>query len=185
MPSNDPYFGNVVALLHMEDTGITDLKGKTVTKYGNAARSNAQAKFGSYACGFDGNGDYLQYAAAAGPTARNKSARSPEPHSIRSFPPSVLDRVRWRCTVDVIRFPSFRRLSHSPAPRTGPEAATNAATGCRSTTHCVRAIPRRSMATRSSLARSSTPSDRPAARWKLSRRKRLGGGVAPLRANFQ
>ena len=37
--ANDPYWNSVVLAMHMDDTGLTDLKGHTVTLVGNAARS--------------------------------------------------------------------------------------------------------------------------------------------------
>ncbi|MGE4400098.1 MAG: LamG domain-containing protein [Desulfobulbus sp.] len=40
-------------------TTFTDLKGKTVTRYGNTVISEAQSKFGGTAAYFDGTGDYL------------------------------------------------------------------------------------------------------------------------------
>lgn len=55
----DPYWSNVVLAMHMDDAGLTDLKGHAVTLNGNAARSSAQSKFGGYAAYFDGSGDYL------------------------------------------------------------------------------------------------------------------------------
>ncbi len=57
--ANDPYWNSVVLAMHMDDTGLTDLKGHTVTRVGNAARSSAQSKFGGYSAYFDGAGDYL------------------------------------------------------------------------------------------------------------------------------
>lgn len=45
-------------LLHF-DSDFTDLCGKTVTAYGNAAISSAQSKFGSASALFDGNEDYI------------------------------------------------------------------------------------------------------------------------------
>lgn len=55
----DPYWSNVVLAMHMDDVGLTDLKGHAVTLTGNAARSATQSKFGGYSAVFDGTGDYL------------------------------------------------------------------------------------------------------------------------------
>lgn len=55
----DPYWNNVVLGMHMDDVGLTDVKGHTVTLSGNAARSAVKSKFGGYAAYFDGAGDYL------------------------------------------------------------------------------------------------------------------------------
>lgn len=55
----DQYWNNVVLAMHMDDTGLTDAKGHPITIYGNAARSEAQSKFGGYSAYFDGTGDYL------------------------------------------------------------------------------------------------------------------------------
>lgn len=63
--SFDQYWNNVVLALHMNDTGLTDVKGHAVTLNGNAARSATQSKFGGYAAYFDGNGDYLSIADTA------------------------------------------------------------------------------------------------------------------------
>lgn len=57
--ANDPYWNSVVLAMHMDDTGLTDLKGHTVTLNGNVARSATQSKFGGYSAAFDGSGDYL------------------------------------------------------------------------------------------------------------------------------
>lgn len=55
----DPYWNSVVLAMHMDDVGLTDLKGHAVTLTGNAARSATQSKFGGYSAVFDGTGDYL------------------------------------------------------------------------------------------------------------------------------
>jgi len=61
----DPYFGNVVLLLHMNGTnGSTSFvdsssSAKTVTAYGGAAISTAQSKFGGSSGAFDGANTYL------------------------------------------------------------------------------------------------------------------------------
>ena len=60
--ANDPYWNSGVLAMHMDDTGLTDLKGHTVTLNGNAARSSTQSKFGGYSAYFDGAGDYLSLA---------------------------------------------------------------------------------------------------------------------------
>lgn len=57
--ANDPYWNSVVLAMHMDDTGLTDLKGHVVTLNGNVARSATQSKFGGYSAYFDGTGDYL------------------------------------------------------------------------------------------------------------------------------
>lgn len=62
----DPWIGNVMLLQHMDNTGLTDVKGHTVTLNGNAARSATQSKFGGYSATFDGTGDYLEVAGLPG-----------------------------------------------------------------------------------------------------------------------
>lgn len=57
--ANDPYWNSVVLAMHMNDVGLTDLKGHAITLVGNAARSSAQSVFGGYSAYFDGYGDYL------------------------------------------------------------------------------------------------------------------------------
>ena len=57
--ANDPYWNNVVLAMRMDDSGLTDVKAHTVTKYGNTTRSATQSKFGGYSAYFDGTGDYL------------------------------------------------------------------------------------------------------------------------------
>ena len=57
--AGDPYWNNVVLAMHMDDVGLSDLKGHAVTLNGNAARSSVQSKFGGYSAAFDGTGDYL------------------------------------------------------------------------------------------------------------------------------
>jgi hypothetical protein len=52
----DPYWANVVLLMHMDDSNFLDEKGHTVTKYGGI--TTAAGKFGSAAYS-DGTGDFL------------------------------------------------------------------------------------------------------------------------------
>lgn len=65
----DPYFTSVSLLMHMDGvnggTTFTDVKGNSVTVYGNTNTSTAQKKFGSTSGYFDGTGDYLSTAAGA------------------------------------------------------------------------------------------------------------------------
>lgn len=60
---NDPYFANVVLLLHMDgaegSTVFTDVKNHTITANGNAKISTAQSRFGAASGAFDGSGDWL------------------------------------------------------------------------------------------------------------------------------
>lgn len=56
---DDPYYSSVTALLTMNDTGLSDTKGHTVTKYGTVARSSTQTKFGGYSAYFDNSDSYL------------------------------------------------------------------------------------------------------------------------------
>lgn len=62
----DLYWNSVVLAMHMDDAGLSDLKGHAVTLSGNAARSSAQSKFGGYSAYFDGSGDFL-YPVNSGP----------------------------------------------------------------------------------------------------------------------
>jgi hypothetical protein len=55
--AGDPYFDNVVSLLHF-DGNLTDQKGKTWTAFGNAAATGV-AQYGTNSLTLDGNGDYL------------------------------------------------------------------------------------------------------------------------------
>jgi hypothetical protein len=59
----DPYFANVVSLLHMDgsdgSTTFTDVKGRAWTAAGNAQIDTAQSKFGGASGLFDGTGDYV------------------------------------------------------------------------------------------------------------------------------
>lgn len=59
--ATDPNFANVSLLLHGDASPIVDSSGtpKTITAFGNAAYSTAQAKFGSGSIAFDGSGDYI------------------------------------------------------------------------------------------------------------------------------
>lgn len=60
-PPSDPFFANVVSLLHMDGadgaTAITDVKGKVWTAVGQAQLDTAQFKFGTASALFDGSGD--------------------------------------------------------------------------------------------------------------------------------
>ena len=60
----DPYGEFVVLLLHMDDTGLSDVKGHTTTIGASAARSATQSKFGGYSAYFPGGG-YLDYGSSA------------------------------------------------------------------------------------------------------------------------
>lgn len=59
----DPYWDAVVLGMHMDgaDAGVTftDVKGKTVSVFGNAQTKTATKKFGTASAYFDGTGDYL------------------------------------------------------------------------------------------------------------------------------
>lgn len=61
----DPYWSNVVLAMHMDDAGLTDLKGHAVTLTGNVTRSGAQSKFGGYSAAFDGSGDLVAIASSS------------------------------------------------------------------------------------------------------------------------
>ena len=61
--ANDPYWNNVVLAMHMDDVGLTDLKGNAVTLNGNVGRSATQSKFGGYSAYFDWSGGFLSLAA--------------------------------------------------------------------------------------------------------------------------
>jgi hypothetical protein len=62
----DPYFSNVALLLHCDgsngSTTFTDLSlnGHAITRYGNAAISTTQSRFGGASLYLDGDGDYLE-----------------------------------------------------------------------------------------------------------------------------
>jgi hypothetical protein len=62
----DPYFDNVVLLMHANgsdgSTTFTDVMGSTVTPFGNAQISTAQSVFGGSSIRFDGTGDGLRIA---------------------------------------------------------------------------------------------------------------------------
>jgi len=60
--NDDAYIYDVSILMHMDDTGLTDVKGKTATLNGTVVRSNLKSKFGGYSAYFDGNGDYISFA---------------------------------------------------------------------------------------------------------------------------
>jgi hypothetical protein len=59
----DPYYANVVALLHFDGTDgsttFTDQKGHTFSAAGNAQLDTAQSKFGGASLLLDGSGDYI------------------------------------------------------------------------------------------------------------------------------
>ena len=61
--AGDPYWNNVVALLHFDgadaSTTFTDVKGHTFTANGNAQIDIAQSLFGGASGLFDGSGDYI------------------------------------------------------------------------------------------------------------------------------
>ncbi len=59
----DPNFNSVGALLHFDgangSTNFTDIKGKTIMRFGVAQISTTQSKFGGASAYFNGSGDYL------------------------------------------------------------------------------------------------------------------------------
>ena len=65
-PGEDPYWNNVVALLHCDGTNgsttFTDQKGHTFTATGNAQISTAQFKYGAASGLWDGTGDLVSSA---------------------------------------------------------------------------------------------------------------------------
>lgn len=69
--ATDPYFANVVMLLHCDgaDAGVTftdaSSYGRAITTVGNAQIDTAQSKFGGASALFDGVGDYLFAAASS------------------------------------------------------------------------------------------------------------------------
>ena len=67
--AGDPYWANVVALLHMDgadaSTTFTDVKGHTFTAAGNAQIDTAQSKFGGASGLFDGTGGYISTPSSA------------------------------------------------------------------------------------------------------------------------
>ena len=59
LPSGDPYFDNVVSLLHFDQSPILDQRDKTWTPAGDAHISTDQSKFGGASLRLDGAGDYI------------------------------------------------------------------------------------------------------------------------------
>ena len=62
LPGADLYWGQVVLAMHMDDTGLADLKGKTVTINGGMGRSSAHfapLTGNAFSALFDGTDDYL------------------------------------------------------------------------------------------------------------------------------
>ena len=55
-------WSKTVVAMHMDDTGLTDVKGHTVTLSGGVARSATQSQFGGFSAFFDGATDYLSVA---------------------------------------------------------------------------------------------------------------------------
>lgn len=55
----DIYGDQVKLLMHMDDTGLTDVFGHAITLNAGAARSSAQSAFGGYSAAFTGSGEYL------------------------------------------------------------------------------------------------------------------------------
>lgn len=52
--SGDLYWDSVALALHMDDVGLTDVKGHTMTLAGGTARSATESKFGGFSAYFDG-----------------------------------------------------------------------------------------------------------------------------------
>lgn len=64
-PAVDPDFASVVLLMHMDDAGLTDVKGHPVTLNGGAARVSDRSKFGGFSGFTDGVNDYISLPASA------------------------------------------------------------------------------------------------------------------------
>ena len=65
--AGDSYWSQTVLAMHMDDTGLTDSKGKTISLVGNVARSAASyapLTGNAYSALFDGTGDYLTTASS-------------------------------------------------------------------------------------------------------------------------
>ena len=57
--AGDPYWASVVLAMHMDDVGLSDMKGGVVTLNGDVAMASDGSAFGGYCAVFDGSGDYL------------------------------------------------------------------------------------------------------------------------------
>lgn len=62
--ANDPHWNSVVLAMHMDDAGMTDVKGHDVTLNGDVALSDTETLFAPYSAYFDGAGDYLSLASS-------------------------------------------------------------------------------------------------------------------------
>lgn len=66
----DPYFSNVVLLMHFDGanngTSFPDVTGKTATRFGDVITSTAQFKYGTASAYFDGANDRLSFADNSG-----------------------------------------------------------------------------------------------------------------------
>jgi hypothetical protein len=62
--SGDAFYPDTVLLLHMEgandSTTFTDVKGNSITAFGDARLKTSHSKFGSSSAYFDGTGDYIR-----------------------------------------------------------------------------------------------------------------------------
>ena len=59
MAAGDLFWPAVYVAMHMDDAGLTDIKGNVFTKNGGVARSATQSKFGGYSAYFDGVDDEI------------------------------------------------------------------------------------------------------------------------------
>lgn len=57
MAAGDLFWNAVCVAMHMDDAGLTDVKGNTLTLSGGVTRSATQSKFGGYSAYFDGVDD--------------------------------------------------------------------------------------------------------------------------------
>lgn len=57
--AGDLYWDSVALALHMDDVGLTDVKGNAMTLNGGVTRSATQSKFGGFSAYFDGSDDEI------------------------------------------------------------------------------------------------------------------------------
>lgn len=130
----DPFWANVVSLLHLNGTNgsttITDETGRSWSAVGTAAISTAQSKFGGASLGLDGSGarittaDSLDFMFGADFTieAQVRRAASGIVHTIAGQWGATVGNRSWLLFIDTDNFLKF--ASHT----TGGSIATSAVT---------------------------------------------------------
>lgn len=114
-PTSDPYFGDVILLMHFEGGAhtFTDSSafGNAFTASGDAQNVNTWAAFGSASLALDGSGDGLETAFGAAPAFDTLSPTNTSPYTIECFVRfTAVNRLNFLIAKDIGAFGRSFRL---------------------------------------------------------------------------